>query len=61
MLNGRWAEIGFGCSWQLDRKTLTPTLSHGEREEERPDSRTCDAPLTCSFWSGGDEEGARVR
>ncbi len=24
---------------RLDRKTLTPTLSHGEREEERPQLR----------------------
>ena len=30
------AEAGPGCEERLERKTLTPTLSHGEREEELP-------------------------
>ena len=30
------AEAGPGCEERLERKTLTPTLSHGEREKDAP-------------------------
>ena len=45
------AEAGPGCEERLERKTLTPTLSHGEREK--------DAPLACQHGCSPAEGAGR--
>ena len=48
---GPAAEAGPGCEERLERKTLTPTLSHGEREK--------DAPLACQHGCSPAEGAGR--